>query len=127
MGYNNVGATKYDLANTKEKDSEEYNKLMNEAIEDYNKSIELNINNYEAYYNRGEAKSILANNKEKNNEEYNKLINEAYNDFKTSYNFINNELKKEIEKQLINLAKEKNEAAIKFCEEHNIDYKNYKE
>lgn len=113
--YNNRGAVKYDLANTKEKNSEEYNKLIKEAIEDYNKAIELNPNHSEAYNNRGLAKLQLGK------------IEEAIKDSITAYELDNNEVKEKAKNRLINLAKEKNEAAIKFCEEHNIDYKNYKE
>ncbi len=127
--YNNRGIAKYNLANGK--NEIEYNELLNSAIKDYDKSIELNNDYYETYYNRALASSDLANSKIRQNkkEEYNKLIKEAHNDFNKSYSLVynNDKLKNEIEKQLINLAKEKNEAAIKFCEEHNIDYKNYKE
>lgn len=125
MAYNNRGIAKFDLAKNKEKNSEEYNQLIEKAMHDYNKAIELNINNSKAYYNRGEAKSILASSiKEVNKEEYNKLINKAYNDFETAYNLANNEFKKEMEKELINLAKQGYKEAIKFCEENDIDYKN---
>lgn len=127
--YNNRGIAKYNLANGK--NEIEYNELLNSAIKDYDKSIELNNDYYETYYNRALASSNLANSKIRQNkkEEYNKLIKEAHNDFNKSYSLVynNDKLKNEIEKQLINLAKEKNEVAIKFCEEHNIDYKNYKE
>ena len=196
MAYNNRGNAKSDLSNTKEKNSEEYNKLINEAIEDYNKAIELNPNLSEAYNNRGIAKSDLSNTKEKNSEEYNKLINEAIEDYnkaielnqyyaeaynnrgnakiklqkleeaiedynkaiKLSQNYSqayynrglaklqlrkieeaikdfikayelnnNNEIKEKAKSQLIILAKNGNETAIKFCEEHNINYNDNKE
>ena len=41
MVYNCRGLSKYELANTKEKYSKDYNKLINEAIEDFNKTIEI--------------------------------------------------------------------------------------
>ena len=127
--YNNRGIAKYNLANGK--NEIEYNELLNSAIKDYDKSIELNNDYYETYYNRALASSNLANSKIRQNkkEEYNKLIKEAHNDFNKSYSLVynNDKLKNEIEIQLIKVAKEKHEAAIKFCEEHNIDYKNYKE
>lgn len=127
--YNNRGIAKYNLANGK--NEIEYNELLNSAIKDYDKSIELNNDYYETYYNRALASSNLANSKIRQNkkEEYNKLIKEAHNDFNKSYSLVynNDKLKNEIEKQLINLAKEKNEAAIKFCEEYNINYKDNKE
>ena len=110
--YNNRGAVKYDLANTKEKNSEEYNKLIKEAIEDYNKAIELNSNFTEAYNNRGNAKIKL------------QKVEEAIKDFIKAYESNNNnEAKENSKNQLINLAKQGYEEAIKFCEEHNIDYK----
>ncbi|WP_288300456.1 tetratricopeptide repeat protein [uncultured Brachyspira sp.] len=84
MAYNNRCNAKSDLSNTKEKNSEEYNKLINEAIEDYNKAIELNPNYAEAYNNRGNAKNKLQKIGEAI-EDYNKAIElnpnyaEAYN------------------------------------------------
>ena len=110
--YNNRGAVKYDLANTKEKNSEEYNKLIKEAIEDYNEAIRLNSNYSTAFYNRGLAKLQLGK------------IEEAIKDFIKAYESNNNnEAKENSKNQLINLAKQGYEEAIKFCEEHNIDYK----
>ena len=160
IAFYNRGLTKYYLANDKKEDKEEYIKLMNEAIKDYDKSIELN-NNINAYNNRGLAKYYLANCKKEDKEEYIKLMNEAIKDYDKSielnnninayYNrgnakiklqkveeaikdFIkayelnnNNEIKEKAKSQLINLAKEKHEAAIKFCEEHNINYNDNKE
>ncbi|MEI0612735.1 tetratricopeptide repeat protein [Brachyspira pilosicoli] len=61
MAYNNRGSAKNDL--------ERYE----EAIKDYNKSIELNLNYSEAYYNRANAKSYLGNDREAI-EDYNKAI-----------------------------------------------------
>ena len=88
---------------------------MNEAIKDYDKSIELN-NNINAYYNRGNAKIKL------------QKVEEAIKDFIKAYELNNNnEIKEKAKSQLINLAKEKHEAAIKFCEEHNINYNDNKE
>lgn len=115
MAYNNRGNAKSDLSNIREKNSEEYNKFINEAIEDYNKAIELNPNYSIAYNNRGLAKLQLGK------------IEEAIKDFITAYELDNNEVKEKAKNRLINLAKEKNEAAIKFCEEHNINYKDNKE
>ena len=110
--YNNRGAVKYDLSNTKEKNSEEYNKLIKEAIEDYNEAIRLNSNYSTAFYNRGLAKLQLGK------------IEEAIKDFIKAYESNNNnEAKENSKNQLINLAKQGYEEAIKFCEEHNIDYK----
>ena len=56
-------------------------------------------------------------------------IEEAIKDFIKAYELSNNnnEIKESSKNQLIILAKNGNETAIKFCEEHNIDYKNYKE
>ena len=143
--YNNRGAVKYDLANTKEKNSEEYNKLIKESIEDYNKAIELNPNYSIAYNNRGLSKLQLGKIGEAI-EDYNEAIRlnsnystafynrglaklqlgkieEAIKDFITAYELDNNEVKEKAKNLLINLAKEKNEVAIKFCKEHNINYK----
>ena len=116
QAFYNIGLTKYYLANDKKEDKEEYIKLMNEAIKDYDKAIELNPNYSVAYDNRGLAKLQLGK------------IKESIKDFIKAYNLDNdNRIKEKAKNRLINLAKEKNEAAIKFCEEHNIDYKNYKE
>ena len=52
---------------------------------------------------------------------------EALKDFENAYNLADNELKKELINRIIVLAQNNDEVAIKFCEEHNIDYKNYKE
>ena len=90
-------------------------KRIKEAIEDYNEAIRLNPNYSESYYNRGLAKLQLGK------------IEEAIKDFITAYELDNNEVKEKAKNRLINLAKEKNEAAIKFCEEHNINYKDNKE
>ena len=110
--YNNRGAVKYDLANTKEKNSEEYNKLIKEAIEDYNKAIELNPNYSEAYNNRGLAKLQLGK------------IEEAIKDFVKAYELSNNniEVKEKAKNRLINLANNGNEFSIEFCKKYNINY-----
>ena len=136
--YNSRGIVKHDLGN------------INEALEDYNKAIELNSNFTEAYNNRGNAK-IKLQKLEEAIEDYNKAIKlsqnysqayynrglaklqlrkieEAIKDFIKAYELNNNnEIKEKAKSQLIILAKNGNETAIKFCEEHNIDYKNYKE
>lgn len=110
-----------------------YNAKLNiyeEAIKDYNKAIELNKDNPFYYYNRGNSKYNLSNlvKKEENKiNEYSQLVKEAYEDFEIAYNLSKDELKEDLKNKIIGLAKEKNEVAIKFCEEHNIDYKNYKE
>lgn len=166
VAYNNRGNAKSDLAKAKGKNNEEYDKLLNDAVEDYNKAIKLYSKNsiaFYTYYNRGNAKRLLLKIEEaiedyskaiefnpnfegayfnrgisksdlsifikKDNkiEEYNKLVNEAYNDFKTACSLANSELKKELINRIIVLAQNNDEVAIKFCEEHNIDYKNYKE
>ena len=150
MAYNNRGNAKSDLSNIREKNSEEFNKLINEAIEDYNKAIEIDDKNLLAYYNRGNAKMKLQK-LEKAINDYDKAIElnpnysiaynnrglaklqlgkieEAIKDFIKSYELDNNDgIKEKAKNQLINIAKEGYEEAIKFCEEHNIDYKNYKE
>ena len=116
--YNNRGAVKYDLANTKEKNSEEYNKLIKEAIEDYNKAIELNPNYSEAYNNRGLAKLQLGK------------IEEAIKDFVKAYELSNNnniEVKEKAKNRLINLANNGNEVSIEFCKKYNINYNDNKE
>ena len=114
--YNNRGAVKYDLANTKEKNSEEYNKLIKEAIEDYNKAIELNPNYSEAYNNRGLAKLQL------------RKIEEAIKDFIKSYELDNNDgIKEKAKNQLINLAQKGYNEAREFCKKYNINYKYNKE
>ena len=79
--YYNKGLAKYYLANNEKGNKEEYNKFINEAIEDYNKAIELNPNYSEAYNNRGIAKSDLGNLKEAL-EDYNKSVelNPYYSD-----------------------------------------------
>ena len=111
--YFNIGEIKYKQ------------KKYKEAIKNFGICIEFNTKDAEAYYKRGEIKLVLAH---KNKKEYNKLTEEAIKDFIKAYESNNNnEAKENSKNQLINLAKEKNEAAIKFCEEHNIDYKNYKE
>ena len=69
----NKGLAKHYLADNEKGNKEEYNKFINEAIEDYNKAIELNPNYSEAYNNRGIAKSDLGNLKEAL-EDYNKSI-----------------------------------------------------
>ena len=162
QAFYNIGLTKYYLANDKKEDKEEYIKLMNEAIKNYDNAISINSNYSIAFYNRGLTKYYLANDKKEDKEEYIKLMNEAIKDydkaielnpnysvaydnrglaklqlgkikesikdFIKAYNLDNdNRIKEKAKNRLINLAKEKNEAAIKFCEEHNIDYKNYKE
>ena len=73
QAYYNKGLAKYYLADNKKENKEEYNKLINEAIEDYNKAIELNPNLSEAYNNRGIVKSKLGNYKE-SIEDFNKAI-----------------------------------------------------
>ncbi len=108
--YCNRGLAKYDLARL---NKENEDKLINEAIEDYNKAIELNSQFAEAYYNRGLAKLQLVK------------IEEAIKDFIKAYesnNNNNNEAKENSKNQLIILAKNGNETAIKFCEKHNINY-----
>lgn len=163
VAYNNRGNAKSDLAKAKGKNNEEYDKLLNDAVEDYNKAIKLYSKNsiaFYTYYNRGNAKRLLLKIEEaiedyskaiefnpnfegayfnrgisksdlsilikKDNkiEEYNKLVNEAYNDFKTACSLANSELKKELINRIIVLAQNNNEVAIKFCEEHNINYNN---
>ena len=151
QAYYNKGLAKYYLADNKKENKEEYNKLMNEAIEDYNKAIELNPNLSEAYNNRGIVKSKLGNYKE-SIEDFNKAIElnpdyykaysnradskmnlekyeKALKDFIKAYELSNNniEVKEKAKSQLIILAKNGNETAIKFCEEHNINYNDNKE
>ena len=105
--YNNRGSVKIKLGN------------YDLAIEDYNKSIELNPNCAQAHLNMVLAKQLLANNIE-NEEEYNKLIKEAYNDFMKGYDLADDKLKEEYKQKIINLAKQNNnEAAIKICNEKN--------
>ena len=135
--YNNRGIVKHDLGNINEA-IEDYNKAIElnpnysiaynnrglaklqlgkigEAIEDYNEAIRLNSNYSTAFYNRGLAKLQLVK------------IEEAIKDFIKAYESNNNnEAKENSKNQLINLAKENYEEAIKFCEEHNIDYKKIK-
>ena len=114
--YNNRGAVKYDLSNTKEKNSEEYNKLIKEAIEDYNEAIRLNPNYSESYYNRGLAKLQL------------RKIEEAIKDFIKSYELDNNDgIKEKAKNQLINLAQKGYNEAREFCKKYNINYKYNKE
>ena len=116
--YNNRGISKAKL------------NMYEEAIKDYNKAIELNKDNPFYYYNRGNSKYNLSNlvKKEENKiNEYSQLVKEAYEDFEIAYSLSNSKLKKYLINKIIVLAKENNETAIKFCEEHNIDYKNYKE
>ena len=85
---------------------------IEEAIKDYNEAIRLNSNYSTAFYNRGLAKLQLGK------------IEEAIKDFIKAYESNNNnEAKENSKNQLINLAKQGYEEAIKFCEEHNIDYK----
>ena len=166
VAYNNRGNAKSDLAKAKGKNNEEYDKLLNDAVEDYNKAIKLYSKNsiaFYTYYNRGNAKRLLLKIEEaiedyskaiefnpnfegayfnrgisksdlsilikKDNkiEEYNKLVNEAYNDFKTACSLANSELKKELINRIIVLAQNNDEVAIKFCEEHNINYNDNKE
>ena len=118
MAYNNRGISKAKL------------NMYEEAIKDYNKAIELNKDNPFYYYNRGNSKYNLSNlvKKEENKiNEYSQLVKEAYEDFEIAYSLSNSKLKKYLINKIIVLAKENNETAIKFCEEHNIDYKNYKE
>ena len=147
IAFYNRGLAKYYLSNTKKESREEYNKIVNEALEDYNKAIELNPNYAEAYNNRGNAK-IKLQKLEEAIEDYNEAIRlnpnystafynrglaklqlvkieEAIKDFIKAYELNNNnEIKEKAKSQLISLAKENYEEAIKFCEEHNIDYKN---
>ena len=101
--YNNRGIAKDKL------------KLFEEAIEDYNKTIKLNPNNIKGYFYKGLSEFLLGKNEE------------ALKDFENAYNLADNELKKELINRIIVLAQNNDEVAIKFCEEHNIDYKNYKE
>ncbi|WP_288623931.1 tetratricopeptide repeat protein [uncultured Brachyspira sp.] len=102
--HNNRGLAKY------------YLKDYKGAVEDYNKAIILSPN-YSLYYNnRGLAKLQLLE------------IKDAIKDFIKSYELDNdNKIKEKSKRQLIKLSKQGHEAAKKFCEEHNIDYKNYKE
>ena len=77
----NKGLAKHYLADNEKGNKEEYNKFINEAIEDYNEAIRLNPNYSEAYNNRGIAKSDLGNLKEAL-EDYNKSVelNPYYSD-----------------------------------------------
>ena len=62
VAYNNRGNAKSDLAKAKGKNNEEYDKLLNDAVEDYNKAIKLYSKNsiaFYTYYNRGNAKRLL--------------------------------------------------------------------
>ncbi|TXJ11149.1 tetratricopeptide repeat protein [Brachyspira aalborgi] len=59
VAYNNRGNAKSDLAKAKGKNNEEYDKLLNDTVEDYNKAIELYSNYYQAYYNRALSKEKL--------------------------------------------------------------------
>ena len=96
-----------------------YNAKLNmykEAIKNYNKAIKLNQNLSEAYNNRGISKAKL------------NIYEEAIKDFIKAYELNNNnEIKEKAKSQLIILAKNGNETAIKFCEEHNINYNDNKE
>ena len=150
QAYYNKGLAKYYLADNKKENKEEYNKLINEAIEDYNKAIELNPNLSEAYNNRGIVKSKLGNYKEAI-EDYNKAIKlsqnysqayynrglaklqlrkieEAIKDFIKSYELDNNDgIKEKAKNQLINLAQKGYNEAREFCKKYNINYKYNKE
>ena len=111
IAFYNRGLAKSYLANTKEKNSEEYNKLINEAIKDYNKAIELNNNYSYAYFNRGLMQLQLGK------------IEEAIKDFIKAYELDNNGAKEKSKRQLIKFAKNGDKLAIKFCKEHNINYR----
>ncbi|KLI41477.1 tetratricopeptide repeat protein, partial [Brachyspira hyodysenteriae] len=84
--------------------------LYDEAIKDFDKAIELNTNNFMAYYNKGLAKSDLGHNEE------------AYNDFIKGYDLADDTSKKEYEQKIIDLAKHNNKAAIKICDEKGWEY-----
>ena len=101
--YNNRGIAKDKL------------KLFEEAIEDYNKTIKLNPNNIKGYFYKGLSEFLLGKNEE------------ALKDFENAYNLADNELKKELINRIIVLAQNNDEVAIKFCEEHNINYNDNKE
>lgn len=136
QAYNNIGNIKFALGQKED------------AIKNYDKSIELNYNNnIDAYYNRGIAKAKS----DKYNEaieDYNKAIelnpnySEAYNnrglaklqlgkieeaikDFVKAYELSNNnniEVKEKAKNRLINLANNGNEVSIEFCKKYNINY-----
>ena len=84
---------------------------MNEAIEDYNKTIKLNPNNIKVYFYKGLSEFFLGKNEE------------ALKDFENAYNLADNELKKDLINRIIMLAIQNHEVAIEFCKKYNINYK----
>ena len=76
---NNKNIQEYNLFNLgiQSLNSKDYNL----ATHYYSEIININPNNYQAYYNKGLAKYYLADNKKENKEEYNKLMNEAIEDY----------------------------------------------
>ena len=129
LAYNNRGASIRKIIQYSDKSKENKKMLIYNSIEDFNKAIKLDNDKPVYYYNRGNSKCNLASIVKEENEinKYNQLVKEAYKDFKIAYNLSNGKLKEDLKNKIIGLAKEKYEAAIKFCEEHNINYNNNKE
>ncbi|MEI0748001.1 hypothetical protein R4M08_05185 [Brachyspira pulli] len=98
-----------------------YLENYNGAIEDYDKAIELKPQDSKLYFDRYIVKQILLKNKD--SEEYKKFFDDVYNDLNTAYNLANKELKEIIKNQIIGMAIEENEVAIKFCEDKGWDIK----
>ncbi|MEI0488992.1 tetratricopeptide repeat protein [Brachyspira pulli] len=91
------------------------------AIEDYDKAIELKPQDSKLYFDRYIVKQILLKNKD--SEEYKKFFDDVYNDLDTAYNLANEQLKEIIKNKIINIAIQKNEVAIKFCENKGLNIK----
>ena len=98
-----------------------YLENYNGAIEDYDKAIELKPQDSKLYFDRYIVKQILLKNKD--SEEYKKFFDDVYNDLDTAYNLANKELKEIIKNKIINIAIQKNEVAIKFCENKGLNIK----
>ena len=98
-----------------------YLENYNGAIEDYDKAIELKPQDSKLYFDRYIVKQILLKNKD--SEEYKKFFDNVYNDLDTAYNLANEQLKEIIKNKIINIAIQKNEVAIKFCENKGLNIK----
>lgn len=110
--YNNRGLLKLQIG------------ILDNVIEDFDKAIELNHNYSEACFNRYIAKSLLLSKiTDKTSEEHKKCFEDAYNDLDTAYNLADEQLKEIIKNQIIIMAKQGNEVAIKFCEDKGWDIK----
>ncbi|MEI0567963.1 hypothetical protein [Brachyspira pulli] len=76
------------------------------------------------YFTRYISKSSLLSKREyKDAEEYKKFFDDVYNDLNIAYNLANKELKEIIKNQIIGMAIEENEVAIKFCKDKGWDIK----